>query len=202
MSIENLQSRYIEITGKPSTDRANLKLALKKSKIIMVGEDHNDDYCRKFIEQLIKEFNPKYFLTEHTQYLSVYPNEFKKRLDTLGKDGLPKNNYTEYWLKIGMKYNIPFIGMDYKPKNNELKDFEKVVYKDNMVKSFKLRETDMCKDIHLYSKKGKILVQVGDSHLRTTKSKYFGDASPLYTEFASREDVTIFRLDRKYQECP
>lgn len=193
---------YFEITGDKKIDIANLKRFMDH-RVVMIGEAHDDDYCKWFIQMAIDLCRPDYFLTEHTQYLNVQPGEFEKRLKTLKHDGLPYNKYTEYWLTVGRLYNIPFIGMDYLPPDGKLRTFEKVVYEGKLETSFTPREARMVEVLEEYYSKGRILLQVGDTHLRSSPEFFEGDGSPLL-KFAQEhsEYVVVFRLKKIYQEMP
>lgn len=52
---------YIEITGNKKTDLENLKKCISTSDCIIIGEAHDDEYCRWFIERAILLFQPKFF---------------------------------------------------------------------------------------------------------------------------------------------
>lgn len=197
---------YLELTFDKVKDVKNLK-SFKNKRVIMIGEAHDEPYYEWFIEEAMKLFNPDYFLTEHTQYLNVKPGEFLTRLDNLGKDGLPYNKYTKRWLTIGMKYDIEFIGMDWCPPDNNPDTFADTVYGEvddltALRKSFKLRERAMLDNLIKYSKLGKVLLQVGDTHMRTTDNATLGISPLAQYGISNAKSIGMFRLPQQYQEAP
>ena len=209
VTFSNIQ--HYEITGDKKNDISNLEKAVSESDIIMIGEDHNDYYVEQFVKLAAKLMKPDYFLTEHTQWLDVHYSELSKRIIGLGRDGLPMNKFTGKLLKnlkdINFKGTV--IGMDYDPTSSPVKlprekVFERVVYSDeySIPESFKLREVYMLQAVRKYGvPHNKILVQVGDSHLRSTSSSFFGPPSPLITglQFSGLK-ISYFRLLSKYRE--
>ena len=163
----------------------------------------SDEHCRWFVEACIDIFKPDFILTEHTLWLNVMPGEFEKRLKGLGIDGLPFNKYTGYWLNVLRLYDIPYIGMDYCPPDGKLSTFIKVVTESDLATSFTPREARMLQVLQEYYPQGKVLLQVGDTHLRESADFFEGDGSPLM-KFAIEHstEVAVFRLSKIYQEMP
>lgn len=63
-----------------------------------------------------------------------------------------------------------------------------------MKEQFEIREKHMLNLIKGYEKKHKkIVVQIGDTHLRTISTSELGEPSPIYLEFKDREDILIIR---------
>ena len=71
----------------------------------------------------------------------------------------------------------------------------------SLKQQFYLREKHMLKTIQYYDNKGyRLAVQLGDTHLRTVKTKLLGDESPIYKYYNNREDCVIIRSKTKEVE--
>ena len=184
---------YQLITGNWNKDTAALNTAFEKSNIVIIGEAHEDTYIEKLILHSLDKFKPDYFLTEHIQYLTLTNNKERKHyLDKLKKDQVIHNKYSERWVNHLLKFpNVQMVGMDYKAKTEE--EFNQVVYIGDLIESFILREDAMLKDCIKYSNLGRVLVQVGDTHLRTKPCEELGGSSPLIHYYTAKEECTIFR---------
>lgn len=104
-----------------------------------------------------------------------------------------KYNVGPLGLKLSIALGIPAVGIDL---------WDDDVYKDDVydgehtldsVRSFQLREDFMVLKITEYSALGNVAVIVGDTHLRTVKSKQLGRVSPLQTFFGNNKDFAIVR---------
>jgi len=154
------------------------------------GENHHVRDSVETIEREIKRLKPDYVLHE-LLYEDVIDNkqEARKRLSHCrigGHQCDPSINKDVY--ELAYKLDIPFIGIDLEdvPQHYSLKN------------KFLLREKHMVEKIKEYLGKGKIVVIVGDTHLRTIRTNELGDASLIYKEFRFDNKVKIERS--KYKE--
>lgn len=156
------------------------------------GEIHsNEDRLR--VEELI--------LTAHKKYPYQYllTEEIGKEIALNDKDKIIGINNKLYSIsprsyELAIKLKIPVIGIDTwddevyskdkKDKNGMAIDFST---------SFFLRESRMVSVISEYSKVGSCAVIVGDSHLRTIKTKELGGISLLQEAFGNTKGFNIFR---------
>lgn len=184
---------YIHLTENWVRDTTLLNKAFKSSNIIIIGENHYDKYIEKIFLHCLNEFKPDYFLTEHIQYLTLSNNEEREEyLKLLKQNKVIHNYFSERWVTNLLSYpEIEMIGMDYKAKTQ--RDFEQVVYEGDLIESFIIREQEMLKNCIEYSKKGKVLVQVGDTHLRTQACVELGEGSPIVDYYKQVKECSIFR---------
>lgn len=166
------------------------------NKLVIYGEDHTTQY-REIINADIRtrhKLNPfDYLILEE---LGPYSYQTKKEKEKAIEGKV--YSIGPMGLELAIELNIPAIGMDlwdddvYKDDKFDSNDFAV-----DIVRSFKLRENQMLNTILKYSKLGNCAVIVGDSHLRTVKTKQLGGVSPLYTYFNSLKGTTIVRCPHK-----
>jgi uncharacterized iron-regulated protein len=166
----------------------NLDFSLLADKqIIILGERHRNRSDESLLGKLIQKLKPDYVLAEALEDFTLLNTSTKKRYLAKDIDSLYYGEFTHHWIEISLKYNVPFIGMEYiKWKEGE---FESL----SLEETFKIREDHWMKMIDLYSKKGKVIVVCGDTHLRTIKTKQLGGISPLYLKYNGKENSVVIR---------
>lgn len=168
-------------------------------KIFIFGENHiqlNEiqSYYNQ-IRKLHKEFKGNIILLHELLFQDFIPNKevALKRLKDSGENKLadPRVNIDIYQLLIEL--NIKGYGIEY----DYLKDYNQFEWnKLSLKERFKLRENHMLKMIQLYCKTNddkQIVIVLGDTHLRTIKTKDLGDISPIYKYFKDNPSVIITR---------
>lgn len=137
----------------------------KSNTIFIYGENHSNQKEIRKINNQIRLRKPDFILHELLYEDKVLTKaQVLNRLANCKEGSLcdPRLNKDLYQLAFDLE--IPMIGIDLEVDTNlSLKD------------KFKLRETHMVKMINKYNKKGDILVVVGDTHLRTIKTKTLGE---------------------------
>jgi pheromone shutdown protein TraB len=147
--------------------------------IIIYGENHNSQKEIRKINNQIRLRKPDFILHE-LLYEDKVLNK-KQALSRLAncKEGSlcdPRLNKDLYQLSFDL--NIPMIGIDLEITDDNL----------SLKDKFKLRETHMIEMINKYHKKGNIIVVVGDTHLRTIKTKILGEPL-LYNAFKNKAKI-------------
>ena len=160
------------------------------------GEEHTPDE-RSRVEWMIIDAHRKtpydYLLCEELgPHAWLTPKEIKQAIKDQMWSISPRG------LELALKLGIPAVGIDcwddatfahdIKDKNGMAIDFRH---------SFLTRETKMVKTVQRYRKKGRLAVMLGDSHLRTIKTKELGDASLVWLTFRHDKDVTIYSSPKK-----
>ena len=169
-----------------------LELNNYDEKIIIIGEAHFVKEDKDFLEKVIKEFKPNYLLHELVgEITALNRKEIKKYLDNCYERNsgpiMCEPSLNGDIFKIAYKYNIALVGID-------IDDYEgKIMEGLSLKKKFLLRETRMVQKIKEYYNKGKIVVVVGDTHLRTIKTPELGDISLIQKTFGYDKNVRIIR---------
>lgn len=166
----NFRSKKIQ-NPKSTTNKSNT--------IIIYGENHSDKKEIRKINKQIRLRKPDFILHE-LLYEDRVLNK-KQALNRLNncKEGSvcdPRLNKDLYQLAFDLE--IPIIGIDLKIKNNNL----------SLKDKFKLREHHMMEMIYKYHRKGNIIVIVGDTHLRTIKTKILGEPF-LHNIFKNKAEI-------------
>jgi hypothetical protein len=166
-------------------DKYNNCLFLEsQNKIYIFGESHYNKKSKNLINDKIKQLKPDFLLHELLyEDRAITKKEIKNRLDNSGINKIcdPRLNKDIY--ELGYKYDIPLIGIDLGNLQDDLSLKEK----------FKIREKNMVNIIHEFYNRGLIMVVVGDTHLRTKKTKELGDISLIQKEFKNDTKVEIIR---------
>jgi hypothetical protein len=160
-----------------------------KNDFKIYGDSHSKDDLNKILK-IVKKEKPDYFLCEFLLEDRVMDKkQAKKRLDAKGKGKLCDPEFNISYYILAYETNIPVIGIDLDSDLGTL--YKKDYYKNRDIKeSFKRREKRMVEVIKEFKDKGKIIVFVGDTHLRTIKTDQLGPISPLQKEF-SKEAIII-----------
>lgn len=149
--------------------------------IEIFGELH-DDGERLAIEKKIKELHAikpfDFILSEETGDAVALTNADKQRLINNEYFSIGPRSY-----QLGMELNIPVIGID---KWGIPSHFSQEVI-------FGIREKQMLSVIEKYSKLGRVVVLVGDAHLREVDSEQLGKKSVLHTKLHLKPGVQIHR---------
>ena len=179
----------------------------QNKQIIIVGEKHGLNTEYDFQYKLIKEFRPDFLLHEILINLVLKNKQDKlKYLDLVRNDvDIPEcepmyPNLPTLELINRLDDDLPCIGIDYTPnwKNISPLKLSVIFAKEKTTgiykQSFSIRESRMLYVIKRYMKYGKrMVVVVGDTHLRTIKTKELGDISPIHKFFAEQSDALIIR---------
>lgn len=169
---------------------SSLDLTLVEDKeIIIVGERHGNSNDEALVRRLIKKLNPAFVLVEALSDYNLHSTTTKKRYLAMDEDKHWSGEFTRHWIDISLKFDIPFIGIEYtKWKKGE---FESLSLKE----TFEIREKHFMKMINQYSNKGKIIVICGDTHLRTIKTDELGPISPLYEKYNDKKNSCVIRSE-------
>lgn len=150
----------------------------KINTIIIYGENHNN---RKEINKINKQLllqKPDFILHELLYEDRVLnKKQALNRLNNCKEGSLCDPRLNKDLYQLAFDSEIPIIGIDLEVDNN-------LFLKDK----FKLRETHMIKMINKYYKKGNIIVVVGDTHLRTIKTKILGEPL-LHNTFKNKAKI-------------
>lgn len=166
-----------------------------KEKILIFGENHYDEDYRIVINKRIERLKPDYLLHELLYEVeAVTRDEISKYLgDCSDKHNGPlmcEPSINKDIYELGYKYNIPLIGIDIDNYDNKLKNL-------SLKEIFRLREERMVEKIYQFYNKGRIVVVVGDTHLRTLKTRELGDISLIQKRFSNDRNVKIIRSFRR-----
>jgi hypothetical protein len=167
-----------------------------RENIIILGEMHYNQEDKKHINSMIKKINPNFLLHELLYEVEAHSkNDIMKYLgNCTDRDSGPilcEPSLNSDIYEIGYRHNIPLIGIDIDDHEGKMKNL-------SISKKFYLREKRMVEKINKYYNKGKIVVVVGDTHLRTIKTKELGGISLIQKEFSNDNTVKIIRS--KYGE--
>ena len=171
-------------------DTLDLKEISKDKRVILIGERHGNAKDEKLMLDLIKVFKPDYILAEALADYKLHTTEDKKTHLSKDVEEHYYYEYTQHWVELSLKTNIPFIGIEY------VKWDEKTYEGLSRVESFATREKHFLNMIKTYSRLGKVIVVVGDTHLRTIKTKELGPVSPLYETFSKDPKAIIIRSEK------
>lgn len=148
------------------------------------GEIHTPEE-RDRVEDLIRERHKKnpyaFLLSEEMGSYSCLTKADKEHFTK-------KFNGSSRSLELAVELDIPVIGIDLLDKEVYSKDT-----KNDVSNSFLLRETNMVGIILLYMTRGNCAMIVGDTHLRTIKTKMLGGPSKIVTELGKKSNINIFR---------
>lgn len=163
---------------------------MKQFIVDIFGEIHTPEE-RTRVEDLIRSNNK---ITPYAFLLSeeLGPNII---LTKVGKEQCIKNenyNGSPRSLELAIELDIPIVGIDLWDESVYAKDTDK-----DKTHSFSVREQNMVSVITKYMAKGNCAVIVGDTHLRTVKTKMLGDPSKIVTKFKDSKQVNIYRSPDK-----
>lgn len=174
------------------------KLKNKKGKLVIFGEMHNlSDHAR-----VIKEINNLYLAGKVDYILSEELGPFKYlNKEEIGRGVLKMENQVgEETFKLGLKFNVPVIGIDLWDPDVYKEDIyhEDKIHVVDVKRSFALREANMVKVISEWLPYGNGVMIVGDTHLRSIASpKDLGPASPIWVKYRKNPLVKIIRSPEK-----
>lgn len=155
-----------------------------KTVVDIFGEIHTPEE-RDRVEDLIRERNKKnpyaFLLSEEMGNYSCLTKSDKEHFTK-------KFNGSSRSLELAIELDIPVIGIDLLEKEVYAKDT-----KNDLSNSFLLRETNMVGVILYFMERGNCAVIVGDTHLRTVKTKMLGDISKIVKELGKKSNINIFR---------
>lgn len=167
------------------------------NKVIIFGEAHTSEWFSKEREVIayLKETIGLDYLIQETafDYVLNTSKDIKERIDN--KDWMLGPDHYQ----MGIDFNLPIIGMDLSPEERDHLHNEVDTDRDYSP-SFTAREDRMIKVIEEYRNKGNCFVTVGDTHLRTFKTRQLGRASPLWTKYKDDNNVYIFRIPKEERE--
>ena len=176
--------------------------------VVVIGEMHGSSSDYEFQYNLINRYEPDIILNELAINLVLDTMAKKKHyLEIVRKDEDIDECFPMYpgldmleMLVNKINKDIPCIGIDYTPgwkgvdRQRMLEIFrenkETGIYKE----SFEIRESRMISVINQHvNKHKKIVIIVGDTHLRTIRTKELGDVSPIYHKFKNWKNALIIR---------
>lgn len=169
--------------------------------LVIVGEQHFKEL--RFQEQLLELFRPKFFIHEMLKAERL-PNLSVKRLILRHmKNGTYRPPEDAEWLwpwrdiiEMGLNFpTIGFYGCEFYPGFDGVtaEEFLRISNLDTHVEEFKVREKCFLSVLDLYYRQGRTVLVVGDTHLRTIKTKELGQISPIVKRFANQPGVVILR---------
>lgn len=165
----------------------DLKSLVDKN-IIIVGERHGQWEDLSLVKHLIETMNPKFVLVEMLGDAVLSDMSDKRLFARYPVSKLYYGDMTKLWSNIALEHDVEFIGIEYTDLMGKPK-----AMRDDLVVSFKLRERHFMKMIDQYAKRGKVIVVVGDTHLRTIETVELGAISPLYLKYINDESSAIIR---------
>ncbi len=164
------------------------RLSNKENKIYIFGENHSNLSEIKEIQEEIKKIKPDIALFELMYEDEVWSKEdAKERLSNCKEGELCDPALNKDLYELAFKLDIPCIGIDL-----DIKDTKK-----SLKEKFQQREKHMVEMIKDYMVSGKIVVIVGDTHLRTIETEELGDISLIQKEFSNSPNVVIKRSKNK-----
>lgn len=166
------------------------------NQLVIYGEDHTTEYrevindkinkqhkLNSFDFLLLEELGPYVYMTNKEKEQAI-----KNRLYSIGQMGL----------ELAIALDIPAIGIDLWDDDVFIQDkYDKDGMAADFTRSFRLRENKMLITITEYWAKGNCAVIVGDSHLRTIRTRELGPVSQLHKHFKDLQNVTIVRCPNK-----
>lgn len=160
--------------------------SLSGYQVIVVGECHGNEDDEDLVRALITTVNLDYVLVEALADLVLGSDTDKRLQNNVPVDQLYYMDLTKRWIKLSMEFKTPFIGIEYTEMNDEL----------SLKDSFEERERHFLKMIDRYrTDTNRIIVVVGDTHLRTIKTLQLGPVSPLYVRYNGRTDSVVIRSE-------
>ena len=161
-------------------------------RIIIFGETHSNMDEIKDYFNIIKQFKPDFYLHELIFEDKCFSNRIlQNRIKNCDKENLCDSRFNKFIYEFALENNLKLVGIDLDIKFDRM----------SLKQQFYLREKHMLKTIQYYDNKGyRLAVQLGDTHLRTVKTKLLGDESPIYKYYNNREDCIIIRSKTKEVE--
>ena len=164
---------------------------IRNANIVIVGERHGHPDDMNLVFKLIDETIPDIVLVEALGEYYI-PTKYKaKELYNLPEENHHYQKLTKLWLGriVSNKQNTIYRGIELIPN-----DVTGDLYTLSLKEQFLLRENHWMKIIDREVARNKrVLVVVGDTHLRTIETSQLGRISPLITKFLNRSDVAIIR---------
>lgn len=149
----------------------------KHNKLIIFGENHNVKKEIRYINNFIKKLKPNIILHELAYddiVLDTATARNRIKNCKINDKCDPRLNKDVY--KLAYQLKVPLIGID-----------KTVQHLLPLHKKFEIRENHMIKMIKKYQNYGRIvIVVIGDTHLRTIKTKELGNESKIYKIFKDK----------------
>ena len=186
--------RYIEKSNKVVrylVNNQNLDLSIvHNANIVIVGEQHGNLDDMSTVFKIIERMKPDIVLVEALGDYVINSKVKAKELYRLSEESHYYQGLTKLWLEyiISNKQNVIYKGIELITDQ----DYSKISLKEQ----FMLREDHWMGIIDKEILTKRVLVIVGDTHLRTIETKELGRASPLYTKFLNRTDAVIIRTQQ------
>lgn len=166
--------------------RKQFSSLLNKKNILILGENHGNTEEWKSYQDLIKQFKPEFLLHELLYSdVALDKSTILDRLSKCNKEHLCET-FNKHIYQFAYDNDIKLIGIDLEniPNSNTLSDKEK----------FEVREKHMLDMIEKYDNK-RIVVIVGDTHLRNRISNQLGNVSPIYGYYKNNPNALILRSE-------
>ena len=186
--------RYIEKPNKVVrylVNNQNLDLSIvHNANIVIVGEQHGNLDDMSTVFKIIERMKPDIVLVEALGDYVINSKVKAKELYRLSEESHYYQGLTKLWLEyiISNKQNVIYKGIELITDQ----DYSKISLKEQ----FMLREDHWMGIIDKEILTKRVLIIVGDTHLRTIETKELGRASPLYTKFLNRTDAVIIRTQQ------
>ena len=166
-----------------------------KEKIIIYGEMHGIESEMRAFSKAIRDHNPSYVLVEALGDLELLTKEDKEKANRKPLRELYQEDLTKYWIEFALEHDVAFIGIEQTKLNT--KGYEAKTLKE----AFNIREKHFIRMIESYRKdllgeSVKLIVVVGDTHLRTINTRELGEASPLQEKYKDDSEVKIIRSSK------
>ena len=163
---------------------------IRNANIVIVGERHGHPDDMNLVFKIIERMKPDIVLVEALGDYVINSKVKAKELYRLSEESHYYHGLTKLWLKyiISNKQNVIYKGIELITDQ----DYSKISLKEQ----FMLREDHWMGIIDKEILTKRVLVIVGDTHLRTIETKELGRASPLYTKFLNRTDAVIIRTQQ------
>lgn len=166
------------------------------AKHFIFGEMHDYD-------SLVMEYRLLEYLTKNNMIdCLLLENAYDLVLDTPGK--IKQAIANETWridaeqYKMALHFELPVYGID-----SSIATIEDLYEEGGSGYSghedFDVRERDMMKAIKKYRNKRYLLI-VGDTHLRTVRTKYLGPASPIWETYKDDKEYKFIRCNPDHRE--
>ena len=145
------------------------------TELIIFGEAHGVKEDVDRIKEEVRKINPDFLLLEMLYEDEVwYADEALKKLKDCKVGGLCDPTLNKDWYEFALELDKPCIGIDID---------NKTIARLPISRQFEVREKHMVEMIKDYMITGKVVVVVGDTHLRTIKTNELGEISLLQKEF-------------------
>lgn len=153
-------------------------------KVDIFGELHTDEERARIVTELLARHKVEkydFLLSEECGNVKAITKEKKLYAINRKMYSIGPQSYN-----LGLQLDLPVIGID---------DWSAAVDWDNIStkEAFAIREKRMLEVITEYMKKGKCVVILGDTHLRTIKTKELGDPSVVTKTLKNFNNVEIIR---------